>query len=198
MRTACAMYSEQEGSKRHEPANSGESRDLYAATSPSTSAIAARPTSVRLLTVTSGKGGGVIGLKAGERRIEHFPAWNEDDIQPRRRFLFSEQLAGETLGPVPHYGGAEFSGGGDPEATPLAAVCRHEQGHEPARQPQAMLVRLLEFWASPDAFLPGKALRHRALAYYRSSETVSRLRPFVRRRFNTMRPFFVAMRTRKP
>jgi hypothetical protein len=66
--------------------------------------MAARPTRVRLLTVTSGKGGGVIGFKAGERRIEHFPAWHKDDIQPRRRFLFSEQLAGETLGPVPHYG----------------------------------------------------------------------------------------------
>ena len=192
------MYSEHEGSKRHEPANSGESRDLYAATSPSTSAIAARPTRVRRLTVTSGKGGGVIGLKAGERRIEHFPAWHEDDIQPRRRFLFSEQLAGEALGPVPHYGGAEFSGGGDPKATPLAAVWRHEQGHKPARQPQAVLVRLLEFWPSSDAFVPGKALRHRALAYYRSSETVSRLRPFVRRRFSTMRPFLVDIRTMKP
>jgi hypothetical protein len=28
--------------------------------------------------------------------------------------------------------------------------------------------------------------------------TVSRLRPFVRRRFNTRRPFFVLIRTRKP
>jgi hypothetical protein len=153
---------------------------------------------VRLLTFTSGEGGGVIGFKAGERRIEHFSPRHEDDIKSRWRLLFSEQLAGETLGPVPHDGGAEFPCGGNTQPTPLAAVWRHEQGHEPARQPQAVFVRLLEFWSSSDPFLPGKALRHRALAYYRSSETVSRLRPFVRRRFSTMRPFFVDIRTRKP
>ena len=174
------MYSEQEGSNRHEPANNGDSRDLYAATSPSTRAAAARPARLRLLTVTSGECGGVIGLKAGEGRIEHFPARHKDDIQPRRRFLFSEQLAGETLGPIPHHGGAEFSSGGDPEARPLAAVGRHEEGHEPARQPQAVLVRLLEFWAPSDAFVPGKALRHRALAallFVGDGEPFSTLRP---------------------
>ena len=33
---------------------------------------------------------------------------------------------------------------------------------------------------------------------YRDVETVSRLRPLARRRFNTRRPFFVLIRTRKP
>jgi hypothetical protein len=153
---------------------------------------------VRLVTVTSGEGGGVIGFKAGEGRIEHFSARHDDHIQARRRFLLSEQLAGETLGPVPHNRGAELPGCGNAKAALRAAVWRHEQGHEPSGQPQALFVRLLEFRTPSDPFLPGKALRHRALASYCSSETVRRFLPFVRRRFSTMRPFFVDIRTRKP
>jgi hypothetical protein len=53
--------------------------------------------------VTCGESGAVIGLKAGEGRIEHFSARYEDDIQARGRFLLSKQFAGETLGPVPHH-----------------------------------------------------------------------------------------------
>ena len=40
------------------------------------------------------------------------------------------------------------------------------------------------------------ALPLAGLAY--EDETVSRFRPFARRRFRTSRPFFVAMRTRNP
>ena len=157
------MYSEQEGSNRQEPANSGESRDLSAARSPRTSAIAARSARLRLSAFTSGEGCGVVGLKAGEGRIEHFPAGYQNQIQPRRRLVFPEQLAGEALGPVPHDSGAEFSCGGDTKPAPRAAVGRHEQGHEPARQSHAVFVRLLELGTTPDAFMPGKTLRHRAL-----------------------------------
>jgi hypothetical protein len=153
---------------------------------------------VRLVTVTSGEGVAVIGLKAGEGRIEHFSARHEDDIQARGRFLLSEQFASQTLGPVPHNRGAELPSGRNAKPAPVAAVWRHEQGHEPARQPQAMLIRLLEFRSPPDAVLPGKALRHAGVRCYRSSETVRRFLPFVRRRFSTMRPFFVDIRTRKP
>ena len=153
---------------------------------------------MRLVTVTSGEGGVVIGLKAREGRIEHFSARHDDHIQARRRFLLSEQLAGETLGPVPHNRGAEFPGGGNAKSAPIAAVWRHEQGHEPAGQSQAVLVCPLEFRPPSDAILPGKALRHPALACYRSSETLRRFLPFVRRRFSTIRPFFVDILTRKP
>jgi hypothetical protein len=153
---------------------------------------------VRLVTVTSGEGGVVIGLKAGEGRIEHFSARHDDDIQARRRFSLSEQLPGEPLGPVPHNRGAQFPGGGNAKPALRATIRRHEQGHEPPGQPQAVFIRLLEIGPSSDPLLPGKALRHRAHACYRSSETVRRFRPFVRRRFSTMRPFFVDIRTRKP
>jgi hypothetical protein len=153
---------------------------------------------VRLVTVTTGEGGVVIGLKAGERRIEHFTTRHKDDIQARRRFLLSEQLSGEALGPVPHNRGAELSSGGHAKPASVTAIGRHEQGHEPAGQPQAVLICPLEFRSASDAILPRKALRHAALARYRSSETVRRFLPFVRRRFSTIRPFFVDIRTRNP
>jgi hypothetical protein len=107
------MYSEQDGSNRQEPAKSGESSALYAPTSPSTSALAARSRALWLRAVTSGECGGVIGLKAGERRIEHFPARNEDYVQPRGRLLFSEQFPGEALSPVSHDRGSQFPRGRD-------------------------------------------------------------------------------------
>ena len=64
--------------------------DLYAATSASTKAIATRPARVRLVTVASGESGAVIGLKAGEGRIEHFSARDEDDLESGWRLLSPE------------------------------------------------------------------------------------------------------------
>jgi len=61
-----------------------------------------------------------------------------------------------------------------------------------------VFVRLLELRTRAYPIVPAKALRHRALADYRSSETVRRFLPLVRRRFSTIRPFFVDIRTRKP
>jgi hypothetical protein len=132
-----------------------------------------------LVTVTSGEGGVVIGLKGGEGRMEHFSARHEDDIQARRRFLLSEQLAGETLGAVPHNRGSEFPSGGNSKPAPVAAVRRHEQGHEPAGQTQAVLIRLLEFRSPSNPILPGKALRHhpgaRLLPLVRDGQALSTL-----------------------
>ena len=99
--------------------------------SPSTSPAATRWPSVRSFTVSSGKGVGVVGLKAGERRIEHFPAGHNDHIESRWRLVSSEQLAGETLGSVPNDGGAEFPCSGNAKPTPRAVVGRNEQRHEP-------------------------------------------------------------------
>ena len=64
--------------------------------------------------------------------------------------------------------------------------------------PQAVSRRRARILAGGGPVRAGKGAPSPALAHYPSSETVSRLRPFVRRRFSTMRPFFVAIRTRNP
>jgi hypothetical protein len=128
----------------------------------------------------SGESGRVIGLKAHKRRIEHFPAGDENHIESRRRLLFSEQLTGKTLGPVPHNSGAEFSCGSNAEPAHRAPAWRHEESHEPAGQSQAVLVRLLELRTSSDPLVPGEALRHRALAallLVRDGQPLSTFRP---------------------
>jgi len=151
-----------------------------------------------LFACTSGEGLCVIGLKAGEGRIEHFPARHDDDVEAGWRFQSSEQLAGQTLGSVPHDRGAQLPCGCHAQSTPRGPVWRHEEGHEAAAQALAVLIGPLEIRTLSDPFVPGKALRHPGASCQRSSETVRRFLPFVLRRFSTMRPFFVDIRTRKP
>ena len=134
--------------------------------------MAARSTGCRSLTVAAGKGGGVVDLKAGEGRIEHFSARHEDDIESGRRLLFPEQLAGETLGTVPDNSGAELSCGRNTESTPIAVVRRHKQSHEPAPQPHAVFIRPFKLRAPPDPLVSRKALRHRGALVF-----IARQRP---------------------
>ena len=130
--TAWDMYSEQDGSNRQLPVNSGDRTALYAAISPRTVVTATRPCGLWLFAVTTGEGACVIGLKAGKGRIEHFPARHDDDVESRWRFQSSEQLTGETLRPVPHDRRAKLPGCRHPESTPCASVRGDEQCHEPA------------------------------------------------------------------
>jgi hypothetical protein len=118
---------------------------------------------LRALTVATGEGDGVIGLKTGEGGIEHFPARHNDDVEPGRRFLSPKQLSGKTLGPVPHNGRAKLSSGRYAESTPIAAVWRDKQNHVPACQAKAAFIRPLEFRASANPFVSSEALRHPAL-----------------------------------
>jgi len=51
----------------------------------------------------------VIGLKAGERSIEHFPPGDDYDVEPFCDFIPPEHLARQTFHPVPEHGTAELS-----------------------------------------------------------------------------------------
>ena len=82
--------------------------------------------------VASREGVGVIGLKGGERRIEHFWARNHDHVEARRRLLSSEQLAGEALGSVPNDSRPELPCSGNAESTPGDPVGHDEERHEPS------------------------------------------------------------------
>lgn len=158
------MYSEQDGSNRQQPVNSGERTALYAAISPRTIVTATRPSGLWLFAVTTGEGACVIGLKAGKGRIEHFTSRHNDDVESRGRFQSSEQLAGETLGPVPHHRGSKLPGSRHAQSAPCASVWCHKQRHEPAAQTLAVLIGPFEIRTSSNPLEPGQALRHRALA----------------------------------
>ena len=97
--------------------------------------------------------------------------------------MASKELSNEPFRPVPDHGVANLLAGGDAQPRRSELVCQGETGHEAASQPGA-------------AFVDPRKIRPTAqLAYY---DTVSRLRPLARRRLRTVRPFLVAIRTRKP
>ena len=134
--------------------------------------------------------GAELALEAVEGGIKEFPAWNNDDIQTCGRFLALEQFPHPALGAVSHYGAADFPRRRNPEPGHRLAGGPGEDRHKAPVCPGAGLVSLLKI--GPPANVLGRPEAHR------SSETVRRLRPFARRRFNTCWPSLVAIRTRNP
>jgi hypothetical protein len=148
------------------------------------------------LTATPFEDGKEVGFDVGEGGIQHFPPRHDDDVEARRDFVAPEQFSGQPLCPVAYDGGTQFAGRRHADSRPLGTVGHREDGHEPTVYSNAGVVGAFELGPATDPLRGGQPLASRH--YQPSSETVRRLRPFWRRRFNTVRPFLVAMRTRKP
>ena len=110
--------------------------------------------------IAAGKGGKVVGFKAGERCIEHFPARHDDDVQTGRDRVAPEHLARQPFGAVAFDGRSQFSRGRDAEPRGGAAIRHHEQHHEPSVDSRAGLVGALEFGPATDAARAPEALGH--------------------------------------
>jgi hypothetical protein len=126
----------------------------------------------------------VIGFNIPPSGMDDLTARNNDDVYIFQWFNVAKQLANETFRPVPHNRVTNFLGGGDAEARRAGLVSQGEAGHQTASVPNAVVI-------DPCKLRP-------AAQFHRDDETVSRLRPFARRRFKTVRPFLVCMRTRNP
>jgi hypothetical protein len=55
---------------------------------------------MRIFAVPSLESGVIVGFKAGEGSIEHFPARHDHDIKSGGHFVATEQLARQALGAV--------------------------------------------------------------------------------------------------
>jgi hypothetical protein len=128
--------------------------------------------------------GTVIGFNVSPRRLEHLTSRDNDDVYGSQWFMDSKQLANEAFRPVSPYRVPDFLAGRDAEARRSDLIGQGEAGHEPGAMTSTVLVDSGE-------------LRPTA-QFHRDDETESRLRPFARRRFSTVRPFFVCILTRKP
>src|SRR5687768_9465929 len=126
----------------------------------------------------------VVGFNISPGRIDHLPARNDDDVYSCQWFAGFKQLTNEPFRPVTDNGVSNFLAGRNAQARRTELVWEGEAGHEPAPIPSAVVVDLGE-------------LRPTA-QFHRDDDTDSRLRPLARRRFNTMRPFLLRIRTRKP
>jgi hypothetical protein len=96
------------------------------------------------------EGGTVVGVKAGEGRIEHFPARHHDDIEAGCKFVAPEELAGEPFGSIPFHRRADLAGGSHAEPGRRSTVRHHEQHHESAVDADACVVGALELGPAPD------------------------------------------------
>jgi len=128
--------------------------------------------------------GTVVGFNLPPGRIDHLPARNNDDIYSCQWFTGSKQLANQPFRPVTDDRVPDFLAGRNAEARRTDLVWQGEAGHQSSAVPRTVVVD------------PGE-LRPTA-QFHRDDETDSLFRPFARRRFSTMRPFLVCMRTRNP
>ena len=126
----------------------------------------------------------VVGFNVPPGRIDHLPARNNDDVYSCQWFAASKQLANEPFRPVTDDRVPYFLAGRDAEAGRADLVWQGEAGHEAAPIAAAMVIDLREL--------------RPAAQFHRCDVTARRLRPFARRRFNTVRPILVAIRTRNP
>ena len=143
----------------------------------------------------SGQKGEILGFNGGKGRIQHFPARNDDEVEPANRLMAPKDLAGEAFGAIAIDGRPQLSRGGNAQPCCRPGIRHDEQRHQTAVLAGA--IRLGAFELGPAAN-PLRARQSEPSRHYRSSATVRRLRPLARRRLSTMRPFFVAIRTRNP
>ena len=126
----------------------------------------------------------VIGFNIPPGRIHHLSAWNDYDVYSCQRFAASEQLTNKPFRPVTDDRVSNFLAGRDAQARQAGLVWEGEAGHQAAPVTGTAIVDPCEL--RPPA------------QFHRDEVTLNRLRPFARRRFSTMRPFLLRMRTRKP
>jgi hypothetical protein len=96
--------------------------------------------------------------------IQKFAARDDDDIEPRRGFVASEQFAGQTLGAITDHGAADFACRRDAETRMLAGIPPDEHRHQPTVQLDTLLVGQLEVGSPPDVFRRPER-RHLRLAF---------------------------------
>jgi hypothetical protein len=134
----------------------------------------------------------VFGFKGNQAGVEEFTFGDDDDIVARREFVTAKNLSNQSFSAISDNGAPQLSGDRYAQASYRALVRKQKHRGITPVNPAAALVHALELRASPNPLIAAEARQNY------SELTVRRLRPFARRRLSTRRPFFVAMRTRKP
>jgi len=105
-----AIYAEHDGSKRQLPAKNGDTSSLYTRSRPRAAITASEASGAwGSGTIAPGEEVSVVGVKAGKRSIEHFPAGHYDDVDPLCDLIPPEHLACQALHAVANDGVAELS-----------------------------------------------------------------------------------------
>jgi len=82
---------------------------------PRTIRAASGPRAGWLPSMASVKGVCIVVLETGKRRVEHFPARDDDDVQPGCNLMTPEDLPREPLGAIPLDRRTKLAAGCDPQ-----------------------------------------------------------------------------------
>jgi hypothetical protein len=134
----------------------------------------------------------VIGFKDGQAGVEQLALGHDDNVKPRCDLVTTENLSYQSFSSVPLNGSAELLRRRDAQTSYRAPIWKDEDGRVAPVYAGAAFIDFLKLGAPPDALMRAEPRQVYSLL------TVSRFRPFARRRFSTSRPFFVLIRTRNP
>lgn len=137
------------------------------------------------------KSGSVVGFKGREVCREELPLRYDDDVESWRNVIVTKNLSYQSFSAISSHRAAEFLCRRDAQPTRTEPVGPNKQRAVAAVNARATLVSVLKIRVAAYTLAWTKSQRYSLL-------TVSRLRPFARRRFSTSLPFFVLMRTRNP
>src|SRR6185295_15187737 len=155
------------------------------------------------------KGSLKIRFNDRKRRFRHGVPCDNHKIQEttgRRwralRRAHPENLTNPPFGAVSDDGPPHFAGRNDAEPIPAQVIGGRHQRKEASGNAAPAALHAIELISRPEPCRATKLHRHSAERppepECQDVETVSRFRPFARRRLSTMRPFLVLMRTRNP
>ena len=137
----------------------------------------------------------VIGFKNSQAGVEQVAFRHDDDVEAGGDVVATEDLSNQTFSTVSLDRATQLPGRRDAQSADIELVGQDEQRGKAALDPGPVLVHLPEFGAPANPL--GRTESHTEADSY-SLLTVSRLRPFARRRLRTSRPFLVLIRTRNP
>jgi hypothetical protein len=95
----------------------------------------------------------IVGFKGVQAGVEQVALRNDDDVEPWRDLVATEDLSNESFRSISLDGAAELAGCRDAQPTDSAAVRQEKNCAEPAVNPGAPLVDLLEFRTAANALV---------------------------------------------
>lgn len=96
-------------------------------------------------------------FKGDQRRAEQFPPGHDDNIEPRRELVATEELPNHTLGSVAFNRTAKLFRGGDSQATFGKSIGQTEQGEFPGVDLDALIVDTLVLGSASNPLVATKS-----------------------------------------
>ena len=139
----------------------------------------------------------IFGFKGSQADVEHLALRHDDHVEAWRNLVSTEDLSNQSFSSISLDSGPKLLGCRDAEPAKVSIAGEDKNREIAPAYTGTTLVNQLEISATTYVLVTPETSRRHPVRRY-SSLTVRRLRPFARRRFNTRRPFLVAIRTRNP